>query len=206
MRAWIIAAGDIDDSRFYRALKIAEEDLVICADGGLDNALLIGINPKVVIGDMDSIQSDIISEYTVVQYPAAKNQTDTQLAIDYAIKQGCREIVLLCSMGGRIDHSLANIMLLKYIFERKAEGMILTHDQRICLITSETVLKRGTGDLVSLIPITDKVEGVFTSGLRYRLANETLIQGDTRGISNEFCEVKANVSIKSGILLAICSN
>lgn len=206
MRAWIIAAGVIEDASFYRSIKIKEEDLVVCADGGLDHALFLGFKPNAVIGDMDSTMHTPFGDFDVVTYDKEKDKTDTHLAIDYALERGAEEIMLIGALGGRVDHYLANVMLLRYIAEMGAEGLIVSKQSRICLVTSSTTILRGKGDSVSLIPLSEKVEGVTTTGLKYRLKNETLQQGDTLGMSNEFVEHKAVVKVTSGMLLVVCSN
>ena len=206
MRAWIIAAGIIDEPGFYRSLKIGQDDLVICADGGYDHARLLGIKPSIVIGDMDSVVSPVLGGLTpTIKFPADKDQTDSQLAVEYALEHDCDEIILLGATGGRIDHTLANVMLLSLIADRGGEGLILTSQSRITLVTDKMTLKRGREDGISFIPITPIVEGVTTEGLLYNLDNKSLQLGDTLSMSNEFRATTANVSIKSGKLLVICS-
>lgn len=206
MRAWIIAAGIIDEPGFYRSLKIKDDDLVICADGGYDHARLLGIKPSLVIGDMDSVTAPVLGGITpTIKYPREKDKTDSQLAVEYALEYECKEIILLGATGGRIDHTLANIMLLSLIADRGAEGMILTSQSKITLVTNEMKLIRGKEDEISFIPITPTVEGVTTEGLLYNMQNQTLRQGDTLSVSNEFRAATAHVKVHSGKLLVICS-
>lgn len=205
MRAWIIAAGSFERSGIYRSLVIKDSDMVICADGGYDYAVTLGITPDVVLGDLDSIRKPIRdSRIPVVKFPEDKDKTDSHLAIDYALENNCDEIILLAATGGRIDHTLANIMLLSYIQEKGAEGLIITDKSRIALITGETVIARGAGDGISFIPITPIVEGLTTQGLLYNLKNKTVKHGDTLTVSNEFRSHQAKVSISKGKLLVIC--
>ncbi len=205
MRAWIISAGSFERSGFYRSLVIKEDDMVICADGGYDYAVAMGITPTVVLGDLDSIRKPIKdSRIPVIKFPTDKDKTDSHLAVDYALENKCDEIILLAATGGRIDHSLANIMLLGYIRDHGAEGLILTEKSRIALITGQTTIKRGMGDNISFVPITPFVEGVTTEGLLYNLNNKTVKQGDTLTISNEFRSHEAKVKLTRGRLLVIC--
>lgn len=205
-RAWIYAAGNprVDDIAFYKRLKHKGEDLVICADGGYDVAQLIGVTPDVIIGDMDSIVARIPKSIQTIVHPKKKDKTDLQLCVDYAIEQGCDEIILLGAFGGRIDHSLGAIIMLRYILEMGAEGMLLTKHSKVCLIKDRAELSRGYCTNISLIPLTDKVEGVTTTGLLYPLENATLHQVDNLGISNEFFGSAATIEIKSGLLYIIC--
>lgn len=206
MRAWIIAAGIIDEPAFYRSLKIKEDDLVICADGGYDHARLLGMKPSLVIGDMDSVSSPILGGIIpTVKFPKEKDQTDSQLAVEYALEHDCKEIILLGATGGRLDHTLANVMLLSLISDRGGEGMVLTSQSKITLVTDQMTLIRGREDEISFIPITPIVEGVTTEGLLYNMDNKTLQFGDTLSMSNEFRAVKAHIKVTSGKLLIICS-
>ncbi len=207
MRAWIIAAGAIDEPSFYRSLKIGQDDLVICADGGYDHARLLGIKPSIVIGDMDSVSMPVFEKTVpVLKYPTDKDKTDSQLAVEYALDNNYNEIIILCATGDRIDHTIANIMLLVLIAERGGEGLILNGRSKIALITDKMTLIRGKkSDDISFIPLTDVVEGVTTEGLLYNMQNATLKIGDTLSMSNEFRAQKAHISIKDGKLLVVCS-
>ena len=205
MRAWIISAGQFERTGFYRSLVIKENDMVICADGGYDYAVAMGVQPTVVLGDLDSIRKPVKdSRIPIIKFPTDKDKTDSQLAVDYALENKCDEIILLAATGGRIDHSLANIMLLGYIHDKGAEGLILTDKSRIALLTGQTVIKRGSGDGISFVPITPTVEGLTTEGLLYNLNNKTVRQGDTLTISNEFRSHQAKVKLTKGRLLVIC--
>lgn len=205
MRAWIISAGTFERSGFYRSLVIKDSDMVICADGGYDYAVSMGVRPTVVLGDLDSIKKPVKdSKIPIIKFPTDKDKTDSQLAVDYALDNKCDEIILLAATGGRIDHSLANIMLLSYIRDKGAEGLILTDKSRIALITGQTVITRGMGDGISFVPITPLVEGLTTEGLLYNLKNKTIKQGDTLTISNEFRAAQAKVKLTRGKLLVIC--
>ena len=205
-RAFIYAAGvnTSDDISLYRRIKTDENDLFICADGGFDTIMSVGITPDVVIGDMDSVRNRLPQEIKTIKYPSNKDKTDLHLCIDYALEKKCDEIILLSALGGRIDHSLANIIALKYIADNHAAGMILTADSAIYLATDKITLKKGEYKYISLIPLSERVEGVTTKGLKYSLSNFTLKQTDNLGISNEFISDSATVTLRKGALIVIC--
>lgn len=206
MRAYIISAGNMKDIAFYKRIQMKEEDLILCADGGYDHAKLMNVVPHAVIGDMDSLKSKIPEHIKVVPYPPEKDKTDTHLCVDYAIEQGADEIILLGALGGRVDHMLANIVLLRYIYEQGAEGMIINHDCRVSVCGGRTEIQRLWGKHISLIPVTDTAEGVTTEGMKYALREATLRQADTIGISNEFTGSTAVVTVRKGLLCVICEN
>ncbi len=206
MRAWIFGAVDAraEDILFYKRLKFGKDDLIICADGGYNTASLIGITPSVVIGDMDSVRGKIPESIKKIVHPKIKDKTDMHLCIDYALDNGYTEIIMLCAFGGRIDHSLASVFLLRYIIEKGAEGMLLTKRSKVFAINGKTEISRGEYSKISLIPLTDTVEGVTTTGLQYALEGATLYQTQNLGISNAFCGSSAEVQISRGILCIVC--
>ena len=129
MRAIIIANGQIHEGDFYRSL-VVPTDLVICADGGASNALALGLQPQVVIGDLDSLDSNLQAQLEadgcqVLAHPARKDETDLELALHYAIEHGVDEILILGALGGRIDQTLANVLLLASPGLRSVRAKIL---------------------------------------------------------------------------------
>ncbi len=184
--------------------------LVICADSGARHLRNLNIEPDVLIGDFDSISSKDYDAYInagveTVQYPAEKDMTDAQLALELAVEKGCREIVLLGALGTRLDHSMANVFLLKRLLDAGIKGMIADERNEAVLIDKSICIKREQGMKVSLIPVTGAARGVTTQGLYYPLTDATLELGSTWGVSNEFSEETACVTLKEGLLLVIKS-
>ncbi|OQB14782.1 MAG: Thiamine pyrophosphokinase [Firmicutes bacterium ADurb.Bin193] len=206
MRAWVFGAASdkAEDIIFCKRIKFNENDLIICADGGYDKAALIGITPDIVIGDMDSLKGKIPDGVKRIVHPSAKDKTDMDLCIDYALESGCNEIILLCAFGGRIDHSIASLISLRRITESGAEGMLLTARSKVFLIKEKTRIKKEGYSKLSIIPVTDIARGVTTEGLWYPLENAELKQTDNLGISNAFSANEAVVDVKDGILCIIC--
>jgi len=207
MRAIIIANGQIHDGDFLRSL-VAPTDLVICADGGVSNALALGLQPQVVIGDLDSFDSDLQAQLEgkgcqVLVYPARKDETDLELALYYAIDIGVDEILILGALGGRIDQTLANVLLLALPELRSVRVKILDGRQEVFLIRDEALVEGQVGDTLSLLPLTEEVTGIYAEGLEYSLENGTLYLGPTRGVSNTLAAPQARVRIGQGLLLAV---
>jgi thiamine pyrophosphokinase len=209
MRAIIIAGGQAGaGSDWQRWLR--EGDLIIGADGGAARALAWGLAPHLVIGDMDSLPDGARAALEAggcrfVEHPRAKDETDLELALAYAAQQGAREIVILGALGGRLDHLLANVLLLAL---PQLAGI------RVCLGdgVGEALLVRGgesatlegrPGDLVSLLPLGGDAQGVTTSGLAWALRGDTLRFGLSRGVSNEMIGSRAQVEVGDGFLLVV---
>lgn len=197
MRAVIIGSGEIKD---YEKAKnrISAEDYIICADGGYDHAVKMGINPDILIGDFDSIKK-IPKNIEQVRYPVQKDMTDSHIALELAKEKGYNEMLLLGFTGDRADHALTNILLLI----NYPNAVIADDNNEIRLIKNKTELSGGIGDIISIIPICGDLEGVTTSGLGYPLDNETLYMGGSRGVSNVMTAEKCVITCNGGMGLVI---
>ena len=208
MRAIIIAGGQAESQGWQRWVR--EGDWIIGADGGAARALSWGLRPDLVIGDMDSLpeaaRAVLVSEgCRFIEHPRAKDETDLELALVHAVREGAKEITVLGALGGRLDHSLANILLLTLpslagVSVRIAEG----EQQALLARGGEVVdLEGARGDLVSLVPLGGDVRGVTTRGLAWSLEEDTLRFGSSRGVSNEMTANKAGIQVGEGLLLIV---
>jgi thiamine pyrophosphokinase len=207
MKAIIIANGQIQDSDLHRNL-VTPTDLVICADGGASNALALGLQPQAVIGDLDSLDEGLRSRLDkkhcqFIAHPARKDETDLELAVKYAAEQGAQEIFILGALGDRLDHALANVLLLALPELRSVKAKILDGRQEVFLIRDEALIEGQVGDILSLLPLTEKVRGIYTEGLEYPLEDDTLYLGPARGVSNVLTAPQARVRVSQGLLLAV---
>jgi thiamine pyrophosphokinase len=206
MHALVFANGDLSDT-----LCPEDADLVLCADGGLRHAQALGIRPDVVIGDLDSLpaagrETLEARGVHVSVHPRAKDETDLELALLYAADHGAERITVLGARGGRLDHELGNLLLLAHPDLRGIDVRFCAGPQEVVLIERERVLHGSSGDLLSLLPVGGDAQGITTQGLEYALDNETLHLGRTRGISNVFTGSRVKISLRSGLLLALCTH
>ena len=208
MRAIIIAGGQTEGQGWQRWVR--EGDWIIGADGGAARALAWGLSPDLVIGDMDSLpdveRSILVAEgCRFVEHPRAKDETDLELALVHATHEGAQEIVVLGALGGRLDHTLANILLLALPSLAGVSVRIAEGDQQALLARSgETVeLEGAPGDLVSLVPLGGDAHGVTTRGLAWALKEDTLRFGSSRGVSNEMTSGEAGIEVDEGLLLVV---
>ena len=197
MRAVIIGSGEIKDYDKAKS-RISSEDYIICADGGYDHAVKMGVKPDILIGDFDSI-TNIPDDTEKVQYPTRKDMTDSHIAMELAKEKGYDEMLLLGFTGDRADHSLTNILLLI----NYPEAVVADDNNEIRLIKDTVELSGSAGDTVSIIPVCGDLTGITTSGLEYPLDNETLFAGDSRGVSNVMTESVCKIKCKSGMGLVI---
>jgi thiamine pyrophosphokinase len=213
--ALIVADGDVPplDQLDPELLGgVAGDLLVIAADGGLRKAELLGLRPNLVIGDGDSLGAEALaaladSGIELRLHPRDKDESDTELALREAVARGARRIVVLGALGGvRFDHGLANVLLLTLPELAGREVVLLDGQTSVHVLAGAGASLTLTGtasDIVSLLPLSERVTGVRTSGLRFALSGETLEQGPARGLSNELLRSHARIEIESGRLAVI---
>lgn len=209
-RIIIIANGNFENPHFYRTL-LKDDDYVICADGGAKHALMLGITPHLVVGDLDSIDENTYANLfgSITQfekYPSEKDESDLELALVKALDLNPEEIMIWGALGKRVDHFYANLMLLTLPLSRNIRTKLIDEEHEIYVIDKGTELKGDIGDYLSLFPLSSQVSGIRTQGLKYPLKGETLKLGPTRGLSNEFTGNIAQVSFDDGLLLVIHVN
>lgn len=191
-----------------RVLKfITKNTAIFCADGGTVYALDLGLKPDVVIGDFDSLRKQRVESLKkqniqMKAFSAEKDETDSELVLQYAIEQGFTELIIFGWMGTRFDHVFADLTLFAEQ-KRDIQITIVEPEQTIYIVKSSISLSGKKGEYVSLIPFKGDVSGVSTKGLKWKLNNEILYFGKTRGISNEFIGKTVTISIKRGVLLVI---
>jgi thiamine pyrophosphokinase len=214
-RIVIFANGELPDLDKARLLLRAD-DYIVCADGGMRHALALGLQPNLIIGDMDSAERDQLQKLKDEDIPIElfshdKNETDLELAINHAVDLKPNQIMIVGALGGRLDQTLGNIALLSDTRHKPAlsqvEGSldIRLDDgvEEIFICRDRAQVHGKSGDLVSLIPWQGPVTDVQTENLKWPLRNETLFPDKTRGISNEMLGDTASVSIGSGSLLVV---
>jgi thiamine pyrophosphokinase len=190
------------------AVEVPPARAVVAADGGVERAASLGLAVDVVIGDLDSVSPATLERAEaagarVVRHPAAKDATDLELALDEAVALGARRVLVVASGGGRLDHLLASVLVLGSARYEALEIDALVGDALVHVIRGERTMRGTSGGLVTLLPLGGPAEGVTTTGLEYPLANETLHEGSTRGVSNLLVGAEATVSVARGVLLAV---
>lgn len=199
MRAVIIGNGDIKNYGYIKSL-IKADDYIICADGGLRHLKGLGINADIAMGDFDSAEA--VKDIRVISYPIDKDLTDGEIAVNYAIRNGYSEILMIAMTGSRLDHTLTNIMLLT-----KSDKMCLIDDiNEIYVIRDELEITDKKGKTLSIIPINGNLTSVHSEGLKYELNGETLFFATGKGNSNIITDNFCRIRIKEGIGMVIINN
>lgn len=208
MKAVVLSAGQIADYERVRPWA-AGADLIICADGGIRHAFALGLTPTLVLGDFDSAGSDLIDDAAargipVERVPVEKDETDTHLAMEEAIRRGADEVVLLGGTGDRLDHTFSNLLLLPGVPGRvdvtvaDAKNLI-----RLLRPGGRATVPVAAGSYLSLLPLSPECKGVVAEGVKWPLDGATLRWGQSLGVSNQIVDDEAFVAVREGFLLVI---
>ena len=179
------------------------EDTVIYADAALNHAEKVGKKKILaVVGDFDSL-GYTPNGINIVGLNVEKDFTDGERAIHLAVEQGYKDITIYGAYGGKIEHVLGNIALLKIAKNLGAKAVIKHGDNVTELLSDSAVLSVEKGSTLSIIPYGERCEFIKSSGLYYPLDNLVLTNADTRGISNQTTEQEVRIEIKKGEALVI---
>lgn len=207
--ALIVIGGDCPDRRSLT--HIVGQPTVICADSGLDHALELELSPDVFLGDMDSVSSTALqqaekSSWVVISYDSSKDQTDTELALNYAVVNGFKRITLLWGSGDRIDHVLGVLSALSHHSLGSLDSVVawIGADRVEVLHAPHTYNGEiAIGTTLSLMPLGNSATGVTTRGLKWNLAREVLSSQSARGVSNVAQEDAVSVHIETGVVAVV---
>lgn len=206
MRAFIYTGGTVYTDGVSEHPE--DGDLVIAADSGYRTAKEMGIVPQIMVGDFDSLGEPIAPDgCEIVRVPAEKNSTDTHLAVELALEQGAREIVIVGGLEGRLDHTLSTVAILEYLSEKRAHAMITNGKCRVRFVRDGgVILPRDHFRYFSLIAADPVVKGVTVEGGKYPLKNAKLSRSFQYAVSNEIVGNCALIEIKRGGAWVIESN
>ena len=196
---YIIAAGDVDTM----TLSKADNDFIIAADAGYLHLSALAAEADLVVGDFDSM-TEKPKHPNIIVYPSVKDKTDTILAIDEGLRHGYRTFVILGGLGGRLDHTLANIQALSYIAVTGGRGYLLGSGTAVTVIRDAGMsFDRDNKGVVSVFCCGETALGVSLRGLKYELENAEMHAAMPLGVSNEFIGVQSDITVKSGTLAVL---
>lgn len=203
-----LPAADVTRQQVARWLDEEPDTLLVAANGGTHNALSLGYRPALVVGDLDSVDEATRQQLAAEgcrfeTAPVRKDETDLELALRYVVQRGVTRIWILGALGGRLDQTLANILLLTLPLLEGVETHIVEGHQTAWLARGETGVQGAAGDTLSLIPLGGDARGVTTDGLDYPLTGDDLPLGPSRGVSNVMTGAQAHVRVREGLLLAV---
>ena len=184
--------------------------LVISCDKGYEYSVKAGIKPDVLISDFDSYNGEVDKAVLIERHPSVKNDTDTQLAVRYAMEAGFNKLDILYALGGRKDHEYANYQTGIYAAKRGTMLRLVSKDQEIFFLpegTKDFTIKPEADNCFSVFSATERCEGVYIKNAAYEL-NDAVLTFDSAeftGQSNEFLKNgdDVKISVSKGILIVM---
>lgn len=205
-RLIVLTGGDPASAAL--APRLPRGAYVIAADSGLQNAAALDLHVDLVVGDFDSVPPPLLADAErlgarLERHPEAKDRTDLALALDVALTHAPAAVTVVGGAGGRLDHHLANVLLLASEVYAPLRIEALMGSAVFHVVRDEVAFDGARGEHVTLLPVHGVATGVRTAGLLYPLDGDTLQPGSTRGVSNELVGGHAEVHVGTGTLLVI---
>lgn len=186
-------------------------DFILACDRGYDYAWEEGLWPDLVVGDFDSCGLRVADGIPVLKYPVEKDDTDTMIGIRYAVEHGMKEVVIYCGLGGRLDHTFANLQAMAFAAEHGLTASLKSNDTMVYMLKGGQAkpgyirLAERRGWSVSLFSFSSRCEHITTKGLKYTLTDDMMVNDFPLGVSNEWAEEWAEITVGEGLLLIILS-
>ena len=198
----VIVSGGV----FNPISEICPDDFVIACDRGYVYCERLGIRPDLLISDFDSYDGPIDSTVPLLSFSSIKDDTDTMLAVRYALEHGFQKLLLCCALGGRLDHMIANLQSLVYAQKHGLSAILKSEDTEVITLRNRSILlPRRPGWSLSVFAFDGPCRGVWISGARYPLQDAELTPSFPLGVSNQWASETAKISVEEGILLIVLS-
>ena len=198
MRCVIISGSPDTNVEEIKSL-CTSDDFIVCADSGYSFAKKAGLTPNLIIGDFDSLKEELPQSTEVVKLNTHKDDTDTEHCVMECIRRGYKDFLLLGSIGGRTDHTFANIATLAFLSEYNYNGIARNNGEEIRILKEGSYeMNNKKGLIFSVFPYGCESVNVTYKGAEYMLNNKTLTYNVSRGISNVFVDDEAEITINRG--------
>lgn len=181
------------------------DDVIVCADSGLEYARRCGVVPSIVLGDFDSYEGALPPETEIHRLPIEKDDTDTMYAARLGLERGCRDFLIAGGIGGRLDHTLGAVQTLSFLVSHGGHAVMSDGLQTVEVLQApfEKILFSDSRKYCSLLALSETVEGVTLKGFKYSLADATLSYDFPLAVSNEIVSEPAVLSVRKGRLVLI---
>lgn len=208
MRCVVVAASYESDIAYIKE-SIRANDYIISADAGLEKLNKIGIKPNLIVGDFDSYVGTMPKDIEISRLPVCKDETDTFYAVKEGIKRGCKSFVIFGGLGGRFDHTFANLCILEYLSDKGYSHLLMNKDNKVFIMgEGRTIIHGIKGENVSVFPFGTNCCTISYDGLMYNMNKQILysnISIGPMGVSNSFLGNKATITVHSGKALIVMS-
>ena len=196
----------VSGGEFSTAGDFSPDDFVIACDRGYIYCERLGIRPDLIISDFDSYSGPVDSLIPLNSFSSEKDDTDTMLAVRYAVEHHFEKVLLCCALGGRLDHQVANLQSLVFAQKHGLSAMLCSENTEVITLAEGPLrVGRRPGWSLSVFAADGPCRGVCISGTKYTLRDAELVPSFPLGVSNQWAESEAEISVREGILLIILS-
>ena len=197
----LVAASDFNASFFEKRYHQGAFERIVAVDAGFAHLAKLGVSPDAALGDFDSL-GYVPHAPQVIEHPAHKDQSDLELALGYVAQSRCDHVEIYGALGGRLDHTLANLQIFARFAERgmQVEAIDMNAALRVLVGPAAFNLPVLESGVVSVFAACDEVSGVTERGLEYPLEDAVLTNRTSLGLSNELTGIPASVSVREGTL------
>lgn len=200
---YIVVYNEKINSIIKESVKPDGNDLIIAADIGAEACELMDIKPDVLIGDFDSYKGDKYKAERIV-FPSIKDETDTLLAANYGLERGFKKFFIVGGLGGRFDHSIANLSVIKYLYDKGCKVELIESSHRILYISDGSIqFETEEKEIVSIFPFSETAYGVTLEGFFYPLNKAVLTHSFPIGVSNKPVSKNVKITVEKGDLIII---
>ena len=195
----IVGAGEVSE----REIRVDDGDYVIAADGGLKYLSDRGIKADMVLGDFDSL-GYVPDHNNRILHPAEKDDSDMMLAVKEGLQLGRVRFRIYGALGGRPDHTIANLQTLIYLAKQGAAGELIGDGVHITAIHNGAVrLGPEHKGYISVFCLSGAATGVWIKGLKYSMEDGVLTSDRPLGLSNEFVGTESEIGVREGELVIL---
>lgn len=208
VRCVIICGSPEADIDFIKEYINPESDYIMCADAGYLTARRAEIIPDIFVGDFDSYSGDVDESAEVVKLNTHKDDTDSMHCASVAVERGFKRVVLLAATGGRLDHTVANLSVLKYLEENGVEAFVVNKNESVrLLVEGDYAYNNLNGKTFSVLPFAcESVRVTFEGEVEYPGEDLELLSSQVLGVSNVFRSDRVKIRILKGIAVLIVNS
>lgn len=201
----VIIAGSPEYNIDFIKSQINYDDFVVCADKGYEYCKKANITPDLIVGDFDSYDGALPENVEILKLNPRKDDTDVLSCIKKCIQKGYKEFLILCALGGRLDHTFANLSLLLFLFKNNCTGVIKTEKESVYLISNASLdAENVKSKTFSVFPFgCENVYVTYEGKVAYPIENYLMKSEFPIGVSNVFLEDKAKISARNGNIILI---
>lgn len=203
-RCVVVGGGEMKSPAFARTL-VGAGDFVIAADRGLVHTQAMGIIPELIVGDFDSYAGELPIGIKCISLPQEKDDTDMLYAVRQGLERGLKDFLLLGAMGGRLDHTLANLGILRFLSRQDCRGRMVDVDCQVQVVCEEKITLERDEQFryLSVFAFDGDAVGVTLQGVKYPLTDARLSGDYPIGCSNEIIDNVAHIGVRQGAAIVL---